>query len=157
MRRVLTVAAATLVACSSLIPYAPRKGMTPAQAMGVVQRTIEQQPGGHVCRAEVTTEKLIVSGAATQILYFEDLWRSDLHSRHSYFVVRFWDNKGHGYRFYVSDLQTAELLIDAVHVLADENRVLAEIPEADRAERVRHIEHQRKVLEMEADISEGPP
>jgi len=151
---VLTVA---LGGCTHPIVYAPQTDdLSPAEAMYIVQKSIEQQSGDHVPhRVEVTAEKIVVTKVQTQILYFRDLWKSDLHSRRNYFVVRFWDSKGHSYRYYLRDRGDAERLIDAIHVLAEENRMLAELPEPERARRVRHIEQQRKVLEL--DVSEGPP
>jgi hypothetical protein len=147
-----------LLACTKLIPYAPnQKSMSAAVAMRVVQRTIEQQPGGQVpYRVDVTPEKLTISSRASQILYFDDLWKSDLHSRRSYFVVRFWDNRRHGYRIYVSDRQDAERFIDALHVLSAEAEMLAELPEPERAQRIRTVERQRKELELEIGVSAGP-
>jgi len=147
-----------VLACAKLIPYAPNRGSMPAAvAMRVVQRTIEQQPGGHVpYRVDVTPEKLTISSRASQILYFDDLWKSDLHSRRSYFVVRFWDNRRHGYHVYVSDRHDAERFIDALHVLSAEAEMLAELPEPERAQRVRTVERQRKELELEVGVSAGP-
>ena len=144
------------LACAKLIPYAPNQSSMPAAAaMRVVQRTIEQQPGGHVpYRVDVTPEKLTISTRASQIFYFDDLWRSDLHSRRSYFIVRFWDDKRHGYHIYVSDRHDAERFIDALHVLSAEAEMLAELPESERAQRIRTVERQRK--ELEIGVSAGP-
>jgi len=143
----------TLVACGArLIPYAPQGDVAPALAMRVVQRTIEQQPGRHVPLAvEVTPVKLTISAASTQILYFDDLWKSDLHSKRSYFIVRFWDDKRHGFRIYVSELRDAKRFIDSLYVLSDEAKILAKLPEEHRVRRIRSVERQRKVLELEAD------
>ncbi len=117
--------------------------------MRVVQRTIEQQPGGHVpYRVDVTPEKLTISSRASQIFYFDDLWKSDLHSRRSYFVVRFWDDKSHAYQIYVSERHDAERFIDALHVLSAEAGTLAELAEPERAQRIRTVERQRKELEI---------
>jgi hypothetical protein len=145
--------ACTIVACGAkLIPYAPQRDVKAAQAMRVVQRTIEQQPGSHVPLAvEVTPIKLTITSRATQILYFDDLWKSDLHSKRSYFIVRFWDNKRHGFRIDVSELRDAKLFIDSLYVLSDEAKILAKLPDEQRALRVRSVERQRKVLELEAD------
>ena len=144
------------LACAKLIPYAPSQDSMPAAvAMRVVQRTIEQQPGGHVpYRVDVTPEKLTISTRASQIFYFDDLWRSDLHSRRDYFVVRFWDDSRHGYRIYVSDRRDAERFIDALHVLSAQAEMLAELPEPERAQRIRTVERQRK--ELEIGVSAGP-
>jgi hypothetical protein len=145
-----------VLGCAKLIPYAPNQSsMQAAVAMRVVQRTIEQQPGGHVPhRVDVTPEKLTISSRASQIFYFDDLWKSDLHSRRSYFVVRFWDDKRHGYHVYVSDRQDAEQFIDALHVLSAEAALLAGLPEAERTQRIRSVERQRK--ELEIGVSAGP-
>jgi hypothetical protein len=131
--------------------------MSAAVALRVVQRTIEQQPGGHVpYRVDVTPEKLMIASRASQILYFDDLWKWDLHSRRSYFVVRFWDDKRHGYRIYVSNRQNAERFIDALYLLASEAEMLAELPEPERAKRIQTVERQRKELELEVGVSAGP-
>ena len=123
--------------------------MPAAVALRVVQRIIEQQPGGHVpYHVDVTPEKLTISSRASQIFYFDDLWKSDLHSRRSYFVVRFWDDKRHAYHVYVSDRHDAERFIDALHVLSAEAKMLAELPEPERAQRLRTVERQRKELEI---------
>jgi hypothetical protein len=57
---------------------------------------------------------------------------------------------------YVSDRQDAERFIDALHVLSAEAEMLAELPEAERAQRIRTVEHQRKELELEVGVSAGP-
>ncbi len=148
-----------VLACARLILYAPNQSSMPAAvAMRVVQRTIEQQPGDHVpYRVDVTPEKLTISSRASQIFYFDDLWRSDLHSRRSYFVVRFWDDKRHGYHIYVSDRHDAERFIDALHVLSAEAEMLAELPEPERAQRIQTVERQRKELEIRVEAGPESP
>jgi len=140
-----------VLACARLIPYAPNQNssMPAAVALRVVQRIVEQQPGDHVpYHVDVTPEKLTISSRASQIFYFDDLWQSDLHSRRGYFVVRFWDDKRHAYHVYVSDRHDAERFIDALHVLSAEAKTLAELPEPERAQRLRTVERQRKELEV---------
>ena len=151
--------ASLLAGCAAkLIPYVPnQRAMTAAEAMRVVQRTIETQPGGHVpYGVAVTPEKLTISKHATQILYFDDLWKSDLHSKRNYFFVRFWDNHRHGFYIYTSDQRDAERFVDALYVLSEESKLLATLPERERARRIHTVERQRKELEMEIDVSEGP-
>jgi hypothetical protein len=149
-----------LPACGArLIPYVPdQDAMSAAEALRVVERTIEQQPGPFVPHGvDVTPVKLTITTKRTQILYFDDLWRTDLHSKRSYYIVRFWDDKRHGFRIFVSEQRDAQRFLDALHVLTEENKRLAELPEPERARRVRTVERQRKQLELEIDVSEGPP
>ncbi len=151
--------ASLLAGCGAkLIPYVPNQtAMTAAEAMRVVQRTIETQPGDHIpYGVAVTPEKLTISKHATQILYFDDLWKTDLHSKRNYFLVRFWDGNRHGFRIYTSDQRDAERFVDALHVLSEENKLLATRPEPERSRRIRAVERQRRELEMEIDVSEGP-
>jgi len=131
--------------------------MPAAEAMEVVQRTIEQQVGEDNVPNDVhvTVQKLTVSSDATEILYFDDLWKTDLHARRYYYVVRIFDSKHHVYHIYVAHQRDAELFIDALYVLLDENKHLATLADAERAQRIRRVERQRKQLEIEIDVSAG--
>lgn len=152
-RHVVAAVAPTvaLVACgATVVPYLPRHTVTPAEAMRVVERTIEQQPGKLAPYAvEVTPVKLRITSRSTQILYFDDLWRSDLSEKGNYFIVRFWDDKSHGFRIFVSEIGDAKRFLDSLYVLSEEAKLLAKLPDEERGRRIRVLERQRKVLELE--------
>ena len=139
--------------CTWPIQYVPQDSVaTIPEAMRIVLKTTEQQPGDQVPRAVgINPVKLTIIKRGTwrqEVLYFEDVTNAELGSRRDYFYVRLWNNKRSPI-VYVSDLADAKRFVDAIHMLSAEAKILATLPEEDRDLRIRELDQYNRGPKIE--------
>lgn len=113
------------------LAYTPTPSLSQEEAVAIITRSLEEQPGGHAAgNVDVTPEKLtfqklhgsLVFGGKSAVptaFYFDTLGKMDLSSRNAGSVVRVWDKFGtYRFRVVIPDPDRARLFMDAMLSMA---------------------------------------
>lgn len=115
-----------LTGCSSLISYTPALDLHPADAMRVVERSLEEQPTGAATEISVTPERASFASRQRRLIgsesgplritfYFDTFGRTDLMAHKGKYIVRVWDRSGvFRFRVYFADEARAKRFMDAM-------------------------------------------